>query len=524
MLSLPYINVPKDVLIPHPGNNYTITLTSKSFSLKTKDISIKYTQDIDLFYKKSFIVVLTDENETPLTKVAVLCTLLSDVIVEDKHVCHFLSNTKVLVKGYSGNELIFELHPKVKFNKDHTSMLDSLLNFMKNNKDLTHIYNEVNMLTDDNDLLLNQTIDYLYPTIEQDYEFFNSKTAIKKINIINLLIITYNADFKKSNQFNYPSHVNDKLSKENIRLSQIPQSSIEYSNTLDYIDIVSSLPWESNSYVKVDIESISKTLSESHYGLNNIKETILDHFAFEQLTGMTVGTYLLFDGPPGTGKTSIAKTIAKALNRDFIPIALGGVSDEAEIRGHRRTYIGSKPGRLISALQNLSSNNPLILLDEIDKISSGGKGDPHSALLEILDPEQNLSFMDRYLEIPYDLSNALFICTSNSLTSIPEPLKDRLSILTFTNYSPEEKYTILTKYIIPNFLEKYNLETYNITFKDSFLHEISIHNNLRQLKRIIIRLLKHSARKILLGSQTIILDKDLYSTLIKKEKKKRIGF
>ena len=182
MLSLPYINVPKDVLVPHPGNNYTITLTSKTFSLKTKDISIKYTQDIDLFYKKSFIVVLTDENETPLTKVAVLCTLLSDVIVEDKHVCHFLSNTKVLVKGYSGNELIFELHPKVKFNKDHKSMLDSLLNFMKNNKDLTHIYNEVNMLTDDNDLLLNQTIDYLYPTIEQDYEFFNSKTAIKKIH------------------------------------------------------------------------------------------------------------------------------------------------------------------------------------------------------------------------------------------------------------------------------------------------------------------------------------------------------
>lgn len=525
MLTLPFISIPKDVLIPHPGNNFTITLPNKdSKQLNTKNISIEDSPNVNMLFKNAFLVVIVDQDGTPLSKVAALCSLLSSVSLEDKNVYHFISNIKVSVLLEQKNELTFRPLSKLKFNKTQKNIIDSLLNFMKNNQELSHIYDEISIDTDDNDLLLNQTIGYLYPTIDQDYNFYTTRNINKKINLVNLLIITYNSDFKKSNLNYYPEHVNEKINKETVRLNQIPQSSIEYSNTLDYIETLSNLPWSCFPNQNLDINKVQKILNDTHFGLNFVKENILDHFAFEQLTGKPLGTYLLFDGPPGTGKTSIAKAIAKALNRDFVFIALGGVSDEAEIRGHRRTYLGSKPGRIISAFENLKSNNPLILLDEIDKISSSAKGDPASALLEILDPEQNSKFTDRYLEIPYDLSNALIICTSNQANSISAPLKDRLNILTFTNYSDDEKYIILTKHIIPNYLEDYNLETYNIIFKDTFLNLIASKNNLRELKNIIIRTLKYSARKILSGSQSITIDEDIYFKLIKKEKNKRIGF
>ena len=223
-----------------------------------------------------------------------------------------------------------------------------------------------------------------------------------------------------------------------------------------------------------------------------VKDHIIEFFALEELTGHKAGSALLLDGPPGTGKTTIAKSIAKATGRDFIRIALGGVSDEAEIRGHRRTYIGSKPGRIISAFQKIESSNPVILLDELDKVAAL-KGDPFSALLELLDPEQNYEFTDRYLEVPFDVSKCLFICTSNNKDNIPNPLLDRLEIINFRDYTEDEKLYIINNHIIPNILNEYNLIKYNISFDEELLKHLANKYNLRDINKVISRLLRNEA-------------------------------
>lgn len=526
MFELPFVTISKNVLIPHPGNNYTITLDKTDEELlKVKDF-LYVENDVTYSYKKAFLIVITNE-EDDFTTIAVLCTLLNKAKTENVYVYHFSSVKKVnlISTSKSNQNLTFKFASISKFTKQQLKNYKSLISFIKTNDYLKHISDNVNLETSDDNEVLDQIINYLYPTVDQDYQFYSTSNIKQKINIINELIINYHSDFKKTQTLLYPDYVYKKISKETARANNLPQSSAEYSNTLDYLEIVKSIPWVDNNQINIDITKIEKNLNSTHLGLDEIKNSVIDHLAFQQLTQMSSGTYMLFDGPPGTGKTSIAKTIAKSIKRDFISIALGGVSDEAEIRGHRRTYLGSKPGRLISGMQNLTSNNPVILLDEIDKISQSNKGDPYSALLEFLDPEQNTQFVDKYLEIPYDFSKAFIICTSNNVNNIPGPLKDRLSIVKFREYTEQEKYTILTDYILPSFLEKYSLETYNINFTETLLETISKNNNLREIKRIVMRLLEYSARKILTGTNSIYLTEETYSNLYKKEKNnKRIGF
>lgn len=261
-----------------------------------------------------------------------------------------------------------------------------------------------------------------------------------------------------------PKDLEEKCLKELGRLSKMPSSSAEYTVITGYLEQVLSLPWTEET---TDTEALSDcvaVLDKDHYGLEKIKERITEYLAVLKLTGSMKAPILCFVGPPGVGKTSIAQSIARALNRKFVRMSLGGVKDEAEIRGHRRTYIGAMPGRILYGMKNAGSINPVFLLDEIDKITSDMHGDPASALLEVLDPEQNATFRDRYLEAPYDLSKVMFITTANSLDTIPGPLRDRMEIIELSGYTMEEKTEIARRYLVPKQLAANGLTDNNATF------------------------------------------------------------
>ena len=264
---------------------------------------------------------------------------------------------------------------------------------------------------------------------------------------------------------NLPKEMEEKCLKEIDRLSKMQSSSPEYTVITGYLDQVLELPWTEETKDTEKLSDCVSVLEADHYGLEKIKERIVEYLAVLKLTGNMNAPILCLVGPPGVGKTSIAQSVARALNRNFVRMSLGGVKDEAEIRGHRRTYIGSMPGRILYAMKNAQSINPVFLLDEIDKISSDMRGDPASALLEVLDPAQNSTFRDRYLELPYDLSKVLFIATANTLESIPAPLRDRMEIIQLSGYTLEEKQEIAKRYLLPKQIKANGLEEKSVKLK-----------------------------------------------------------
>ncbi|MEC7274994.1 MAG: endopeptidase La [Bdellovibrionota bacterium] len=292
------------------------------------------------------------------------------------------------------------------------------------------------------------------------------------------------------------------------RLEKMHPDSSEASIIRSYLEWMGDLPWSASSEEKIDLDNALDILDEDHFDLTKVKERILEYLAVRQLKGKEMkGPILCFSGPPGVGKTSLGKSIARATGREFVRISLGGVKDEAEIRGHRRTYVGAMPGRFIQALKQAKTNNPVILLDEIDKLGGDYKGDPSSALLEVLDPEQNKEFRDHYLNVPFDLSNVMFIATSNVLENIPGPLRDRMEVLNLSGYTQEEKVAISKRYIIPKQLEENGITSDHVEFTDEGLQSVIEHftaeAGLRNLERRIGALCRKVAMKIAKGDQNV---------------------
>ena len=292
------------------------------------------------------------------------------------------------------------------------------------------------------------------------------------------------------------------------RIKQEGSSSQEYGMLYDYLDFMTSLSWKKEKFKNYDISKAKEVLDKEHFGLKKVKKRIIEEIAVMNLNKKQSGSILLFVGPPGTGKTSVASSIAKALNRKYVRISLGGIRDEAEIRGHRRTYLGALPGRIMSGIEKSGVSNPVIVLDEVDKLITSYDGDPASALLEVLDPEQNNTFTDHYLNVPYDLSDTLFICTANSIDKIPEPLLNRMEVIEFSGYTPIEKEQIAKEYLIPESMKKIGLTKKQIGFTSSGIKNIikdyTMESGVRGLKRIIEHLCRESALKIVTGEENKI--------------------
>ena len=289
-----------------------------------------------------------------------------------------------------------------------------------------------------------------------------------------------------------PKESQDIAFKELSRLQKTSSFSPEVSYIRNYLDWLINLPWDKESPSEIDLAKSRQILDDDHFGLEKVKERIIEYLAVQKLTGQIKGPILCFVGPPGTGKTSIGKSIARSMNRKFTRVSLGGVHDEAEIRGHRRTYVGAMPGRIIQSINQVEVKNPVFMLDEIDKIGRDFRGDPTSSLLEVLDPEQNSRFSDHYLEVAFDLSDVMFITTANTLETIPKPLLDRMEIIEFPGYTPEEKMEIAKKFIIPKVLESHGLKNVNFKITDGavlavvndYTQEAGVRNLEREIAKI----------------------------------------
>ena len=337
----------------------------------------------------------------------------------------------------------------------------------------------------------------------------------------------------------YPDYVKTKATSEIKRLEMMNTASAEYSMQKTYIDWLLNVPWFNKTEDTTDIYKVEQVLDEDHYGLEKIKERILEYLAVKTVTNSLKSPIICFAGPPGVGKTSLAKSIARALDRKFVKMSLGGLKDESEIRGHRRTYLGALPGRVIQNMKKAGVVNPVFLLDEIDKMGGDYKGDPTSAMLELLDPEQNKLFSDNYIEEPYDLSNVLFICTANYLENIPAPLVDRLEIINVSSYTEIEKVNISIRHLVAKQLIAHGLENENITFKEEaimyiiryYTRESGVRNLERAIakvcRKLVIRKLKNKDQVLDVHEVTIDLVKEFLGKEIfeysKKENKDQIG-
>ena len=344
----------------------------------------------------------------------------------------------------------------------------------------------------------------------------------RQIELLNDELSEYNQDElsdvkrleSKIEEAGFPEEVKVEIDRVFNKFRQMGSDDHEYGSTLEYLEFVTALSWKPEEEQEIDIKKAKEILNKSHHGLKKPKERVTEQIAVMALKKQNAGSIILFTGAPGTGKTSMGKAIAEALGRKYIRISLGGIKDEAEIRGHRRTYVGAMPGRIMESIKRSGVNNPVIVLDEIDKLGYGSfNGDPESALLEVLDPEQNVTFTDHYMNVPYDLSKVLFICTANSIDEMSEPLLDRMEIIELSGYTAEEKFHIAKEHLMSKSLEETGLLRKNIGISDSVLKNIianyTMEAGVRGLKKQIDKLMRQAAVKI--------LEKEVEKVVIKKD-------
>uniref|UniRef100_A0A3Q3GRR9 Lon protease homolog n=1 Tax=Labrus bergylta TaxID=56723 RepID=A0A3Q3GRR9_9LABR len=305
-----------------------------------------------------------------------------------------------------------------------------------------------------------------------------------------------------------PQHIMDVINEELNKLGLLDNHSSEFNVTRNYLDWLTSMPWGTNSEENLLLDTAKEVLEEDHYGMDDVKKRILEFIAVSQLRGSTQGKILCFYGPPGVGKTSIARSIARALNRQYFRFSVGGMTDVAEIKGHRRTYVGAMPGKIIQCLKKTKTENPLVLIDEVDKIGRGYQGDPSSALLELLDPEQNANFLDHYLDVPVDLSKVLFICTANVLDTIPEPLRDRMEMINVSGYVAQEKLAIAERYLVPQLRSQCGLTEEKASISSDALglliRQYCRESGVRNLQKQVEKVFRKVAFSIVSGEQNTV--------------------
>lgn len=379
---------------------------------------------------------------------------------------------------------------------------------------LEDIYKEIEMVNIENELDMKVRLE-----LEQNQREYLLKEKIKhmKEELGETPLKETELDEIKAKIFNLklPSSVKQRVEKEIKKYETLPVTSPELSMCKSYIDWIIELPWNSFTKDTEDLKEVRKILDESHYGLEDVKLRIIEYLAVKQTTNSLKGPIICLVGPPGVGKTSLASSIAKAINRNFVKISVGGIHDEAEIRGHRKTYLGSCPGRIISGMKKAKSSNPVFLIDELDKMTSDIKGDPASALLEVLDPEQNKNFSDNFIEEDYDLSNVMFIATANYIENIPEALKDRLEIVELSEYTEYEKIDIAKKYLIPKICDEHGIVKNSIFFEEeaiieiirSYTREAGVRELERQISKIVRKIVTSIVTtKIKVGKLNITKD------------------
>lgn len=413
----------------------------------------------------------------------------------------------------AGLEISYERKQRILEMLNPMERLEAVLEIMQNEKDILTIKKEIESKTKTR-IEQNQREYYLREEMKVIQEELGDKDGI-------------GADAEKYRkqleEKNPPEIVRTAIEKEITRMLRIPVTSPESNVSRNYIETLLSLPWIETTQESFDLAEAEQILNEDHYGLEKVKERILEYLAVRKNVPEERPTILCLVGPPGIGKTSIARSVARALDRKYIRMSLGGVKDEAEIRGHRKTYIGAMPGRIINAMKQAGTINPLMLLDEIDKLGVSHNGDPAAALLEVLDGEQNSTFRDHFIELPYDLSKVLFMCTANSLDTIPKPLLDRMEVISLGSYTSQEKLHIAKEHFIEKQCKRNGLSAGQIKFKDDALEQIidgyTREAGVRQLERVIGEICRKTVKKILSGEvkSVTVSGKTLESILGKRK-------